>query len=314
MDLFFLAYIPESDYKYHMKYISITEAAQKWGMSDRRIRYLCTAGRVDGAIKLGWTWTIPSDAPRPSDGRHMRKYRNTDIRPGTVDVDGLRKLQEHFHPDTSLKESKAYQKIILRSFTSLMAIAGEKVSERDAKAVYSGRIVPSLSLETHLIMLNFRSLMLSLVDMKERWNLKDMKNIYVRLLQGIDDISSSSFRSGLSRFPARETMVSVADDMEGAVLLYETQWRHMHGLVSASLLYAEVLRIDPYEEYSGLFAYLILAGELLRNGILPPLFEPDSIDEEKAAFSLAIKQGNYTLFTSFVERAVHSSYKEIENV
>ena len=94
-----------------MKYISITEAAQKWGMSDRRIRYLCTAGRVDGAIKLGWTWTIPSDAPRPTDGRHMRKYRNTDIRPGTVDVDYLKKLQDHFHPDTSLKESKAYQKI-----------------------------------------------------------------------------------------------------------------------------------------------------------------------------------------------------------
>ena len=297
-----------------MKYISITEAAQKWGMSDRRIRYLCTAGRVDGAIKLGWTWTIPSDAPRPTDGRHMRKYRNTDIRPGTVDVDYLKKLQDHFHPDTSLKESKAYQKIILRSFVSLMAIAGEKVSERDVRAVYSGKIVPSMPLELHLIILNFRSLMLSLVDMTDQWNLKDMKNVYVRLMQGIDDIAASSFRSGLSRFPARETHVKVPDDMEGAVLLYETQWRHMHGLVSASLLYAEILRIEPYEEYSGLFAYLILAGELLRNGILPPCFEPDSIDEEKAAFSLAIKQGNYSLFTSYVERAVHSSYKEIENV
>lgn len=297
-----------------MKYISITEAAQKWGMSDRRIRYLCTAGRVDGAIKLGWTWTIPSDAPRPTDGRHMRKYRNTDIRPGTVDVDYLKKLQDHFHPDTSLKESKAYQKIILRSFVSLMAIAGEKVSERDVRAVYSGKMVPSMPLELHLIILNFRSLMLSLVDMQDQWNLKDMKNVYVRLMQGIDDIAASSFRSGLSRFPARETHVKVPDDMEGAVLLYETQWRHMHGLVSASLLYAEILRIEPYEEYSGLFAYLILAGELLRNGILPPCFEPDSIDEEKAAFSLAIKQGNYSLFTSYVERAVHSSYKEIENV
>ncbi len=297
-----------------MKYISITEAAQKWGMSDRRIRYLCTAGRVDGAIKLGWTWTIPSDAPRPTDGRHMRKYRNTDIRPGTVDVDYLKKLKDHFHPDTSLKESKAYQKIILRSFVSLMAIAGEKVSERDVRAVYSGKIVPSMPLELHLIILNFRSLMLSLVDMTDQWNLKDMKNVYVRLMQGIDDIAASSFRSGLSRFPARETHVKVPDDMEGAVLLYETQWRHMHGLVSASLLYAEILRIEPYEEYSGLFAYLILAGELLRNGILPPCFEPDSIDEEKAAFSLAIKQGNYSLFTSYVERAVHSSYKEIENV
>ena len=283
-------------------------------MSDRRIRYLCTAGRVDGAIKLGWTWTIPSDAPRPTDGRHMRKYRNTDIRPGTVDVDGLRKLQDHFHSDVPLKESKEFRKIVMKSFISLMEMSGERISERDVRSVYSGKIVPSLSLETHLIMLNFRSLLLSLVDMKEHWNLKDMKSIYVRLMQGIDDVSSSSFRSGLSRFPARETHVNAADDIEASVLLYETQWRYMHGIVSASILYAEILRIEPYEEYSGLFAYLILAGELLRNGILPPLFEPGSMDEEKAAFSLAIKQGNYSLFTSFVERAVHSSYKEIENV
>ncbi len=298
-----------------MKYIDFKEAAQKWGLSDRRIRYLCALGRIDGAIKLGWSWTIPSDAPRPSDGREMRKYKNTDIRPGTVDVDGLKRLQEHYHPTVSLKEDRNYHTIIFQSFMSLISDIDPEIKEKDVKAVLAGKLAPSLSLETHLIIINFRSIMLSLVDRNERWNLKDMKDIYVRLMQGIDDVSSSDYRSGFSRFSVRSgENVKVAAAMEAALMQYETQWRHMHGIVSASLIYAEMLRIEPYDEYTQLFAYLILSGELLRNGILPPLFEKGSAEEEKAAFSLAVKRGNYGLFTSYIENGVHRSYKEVAHV
>ena len=297
-----------------MKYIDVKEASAKWGISDRRIRLLCTQGRIDGAIKLGWSWTFPADTPKPRDGRVLRRYRTVDIRPGNVDVEAIDNLKLSHPVDSSLYDSAAFRNIIRESVETLLSYDEAFIDDRDVRAILAGRVVPSVPLELHLAILNFRSVLFSQVRNKERWCEKDLRDMRVRLMQGIDDIAASSFRSGLSRFPARETHVKVPDDMEGAVLLYETQWRHMHGLVSASLLYAEILRIEPYEEYSGLFAYLILAGELLRNGILPPCFEPDSIDEEKAAFSLAIKQGNYSLFTSYVERAVHSSYKEIENV
>ena len=50
-------------------YIKIQEAAEKWGISERRINTLCLQGRIDGAVKFGTTWAIPSEAERPADAR-----------------------------------------------------------------------------------------------------------------------------------------------------------------------------------------------------------------------------------------------------
>lgn len=45
-----------------MHYISTKEASEKWDISDRRIRVLCNEGQIEGAIKIGRNWSIPSDA------------------------------------------------------------------------------------------------------------------------------------------------------------------------------------------------------------------------------------------------------------
>lgn len=52
-----------------MEYMSITEAAKKWGISNRRIQVLCASNRIPGAFMLGSVWAIPSDAEKPSDAR-----------------------------------------------------------------------------------------------------------------------------------------------------------------------------------------------------------------------------------------------------
>ena len=52
-----------------MEYISITKAAEKWGISTRRIRILCTEGRIPGAYKPRKYWKIPEDAEKPKDER-----------------------------------------------------------------------------------------------------------------------------------------------------------------------------------------------------------------------------------------------------
>ena len=36
-----------------MKYLSITQTAERWGISTRRIQILCGEGRVPGAIRIG---------------------------------------------------------------------------------------------------------------------------------------------------------------------------------------------------------------------------------------------------------------------
>lgn len=52
-----------------MKYISTSEAAEKWSLSSRRIVVLCNEGRIEGAQKAGSTWIIPENAEKPNDAR-----------------------------------------------------------------------------------------------------------------------------------------------------------------------------------------------------------------------------------------------------
>lgn len=44
-----------------MKYLSVKEAANKWGISDRRIQILCNQDRILGVIRIGNTWGIPDN-------------------------------------------------------------------------------------------------------------------------------------------------------------------------------------------------------------------------------------------------------------
>ena len=52
-----------------MEYMSITQAAEKWGITQRRIQVLCKEERVPGAIRIGYVWAIPADAEKPKDAR-----------------------------------------------------------------------------------------------------------------------------------------------------------------------------------------------------------------------------------------------------
>lgn len=58
-------------------YMSISEAAEIWNVSSRRIQVYCSEGRIEGAAKLGREWAIPSAAKKPIDKR-MRtgQYKN----------------------------------------------------------------------------------------------------------------------------------------------------------------------------------------------------------------------------------------------
>jgi len=55
-----------------MEYISVKQAAEQWGLSDRRVRLLCEQGKIEGAIKEGRSYRIPADAIKPADGRSLR--------------------------------------------------------------------------------------------------------------------------------------------------------------------------------------------------------------------------------------------------
>jgi len=52
-----------------MDSISVREAAEKWGISMRRVQILCDGGRIPGATRFGRTWLLPANVQKPANPR-----------------------------------------------------------------------------------------------------------------------------------------------------------------------------------------------------------------------------------------------------
>lgn len=59
-----------------MGYMTASQAAEKWNISQRRVQILCAQNRIEGVFKLGENWAIPDDALKPNDNRKKEKKEN----------------------------------------------------------------------------------------------------------------------------------------------------------------------------------------------------------------------------------------------
>ena len=48
------------------------EAAEKWGITPRRVQVLCAQDKILGAVRFSITWAIPKDAVKPKDRRYKK--------------------------------------------------------------------------------------------------------------------------------------------------------------------------------------------------------------------------------------------------
>ncbi len=61
-----------------MDYISVKEAAKKWGVSERWVQKFCMEDRIPRVQRFGRSWMIPKDAVRPDDLRIKHRKENED--------------------------------------------------------------------------------------------------------------------------------------------------------------------------------------------------------------------------------------------
>ena len=59
------------------KYMTASQAAHKWNISQRRVQILCAQGRIEGAFKLGENWVLPIGANKPCDSRFKSNNDNS---------------------------------------------------------------------------------------------------------------------------------------------------------------------------------------------------------------------------------------------
>lgn len=65
-------------------YISAAQAAEKWGITVKRVQVLCKENRIQGVERIGREWLIPKNAEKPADARiksgeyigFSKKYRS----------------------------------------------------------------------------------------------------------------------------------------------------------------------------------------------------------------------------------------------
>lgn len=47
-------------------YITVQEAAKKWGVTPRQVQILCKENKIVGAMHLSRIWIIPENAKKPT--------------------------------------------------------------------------------------------------------------------------------------------------------------------------------------------------------------------------------------------------------
>lgn len=298
-----------------MKYIGIKEAARKWGISDRRVRLLCQEGKIDGAIKLEWSWTIPADTPKPFDGRQMRHYKNHDLRLGSIDITTLNILKDKCPLDKSMILSDEFSSLIPGALELALSLTGRSYDHAKILSVFSGKLVQSLSLEEHLLYTNFRSVIRDSVLKPRELDSRRFIEIHHSLAQGINDYQAGVVREGTSETALRgKESLEVSLQLETLFRQNELEWKSLHPVFRAVILYCEIIRIKPFELLNEEFALLILLSVLLGEGYTIPQLEGSQAAELNAATSIAFRRGNYQDVARFFEHALISAYQGVFHV
>ena len=125
-------------------FITAKQASEKWGISDRRIRILCSEGKVPGAYQEGRGWKIPADAKKPVDGRYKSKESILQqIDRKKVELDGRRPL-------TAGEVERLNEEFIVEYTYNSNAIEGNTLTLRETDLVLRGLTIDKKPLKDHM--------------------------------------------------------------------------------------------------------------------------------------------------------------------
>ena len=265
-----------------MEYISTKEAAQKWGISERRVRSLCADGKIEGAARCGdWVWSIPVGTQKPADGRTLRYMKNRSLRTGAQDYKKADEIRSTFIQAPLSFQQKA--QIILEALT----FDGEELTIEQVRGMLSLKNQKDVSLETQVLALNAQALLTSIPF---SLNEKKLLELHSRLLCSIDEKEAGYYKLGGTQGQETEAMLEQ----------YSGPWSVLHPVAKAAFLFAEVLRIQPFDKGSSMIAFILLANEIYKAKLPPALFGEAKIPELKAALASTKIRGNSQMLVSMI--------------
>lgn len=254
-----------------MKYISVAEAAKRWGISERSVRNYCANGRIPDAFLTGKTWNVPETAVKPE---RANKHKD-----------------EHHDLLSFLKaEKKAklhggiYHKIQIDLTYNSNHIEGSRLTHDQTRYIFETNtigIAESVKVDDIVETANHFKCIDMIID-SATYALSEsfIKQLHMVLKSGTTDSRLDWFAVGdYKKVPnevsGKDTTApeNVAKEMKALIADYNnSKEKSFDDLLDFHYRFES---IHPFQDGNGRVGRLILFKECLRNGIVPFIISDD---------------------------------------
>ena len=248
-----------------MNYISVTEFALKFGISERTARNYCALGKIEGAILVGKTWNIPADTELPG-----RKSRQRKAMPLLV---VLRQEKE-----AKLKGGIYHKTQIDLTYNS-NHIEGSRLTHDQTRYIFETNTIgiegESVRVDDIIETTNhFRCIDLIIDRAEERLTENLIKELHLILKSGTSDSRKDWFTVGdYKRLPnevgGNETTAPEDVHREIKTLLKEYNSKKKKSFEDIIDLHQRFESIHPFQDGNGRVGRLVMFKECLANGYVP---------------------------------------------
>lgn len=247
-------------------YISVTQASEKWGISDRRIRTLCAEGKIDGAIREGKLWKIPENATKPADGR----YKSNSI---LKIIDEKKVALDNCRPLTEGELERLNEEFIIEYTYNSNAIEGNTLTLRETDLVLRGLTIDQKPMKDHLEAVGHKEafdFICQLVSENREISESIIKQIHYLVLADKPQ-DRGNYRNvpvrimGASHEPVQPYLIE--PKMNDLLLNYNSSKEHI--ITKLARFHIEFEGIHPFIDGNGRTGRLLVNLELMKNGYPP---------------------------------------------
>ena len=249
-----------------MNYLSVSEMAKKWNVSERAVRNYCAHNRIPGAFLTGKTWNIPENAEKPE---RINKKSNEP-----------RNLLERLRAEkkSSLKGG-IYHKIQIELTYNSNHIEGSKLTHDQTRYIFETNTIgvenDVLNVDDIIETANhFKCIDMIIDNATYKLTEKFIKELHFTLKSGTSDSRKDWFNVGeYKKLPnevgGKETASLETVAQKVKELLKSYNQKNEHALEEIIDFHYQFEALHPFQDGNGRVGRLIMFKECLKNNIVP---------------------------------------------